>query len=138
MVLITVALAVLMAVLNVHQKPGAKPTAPRVALAVLLTSTALLIAQGVFLLQASHIQGIRAGGGRVQLPLSIWPVSRLGLLLSMVLAGLGVLLAFFGWAEMRREREKYGGGRGVAMAVLSGTAWAGLALVCYAMGYGLV
>ena len=135
---IAAGLAALMALLNLRQKPGEKPTAPRVNLAVTLSASALLLAQVIFFFQAAHIQGLRAGGGQVQLPLSIWPVAKVALLLSAVLAGLGVLAAFLGWAELAGERGRYGGGKGVAMALLSGAAWAGLALACYAMGYGLV
>lgn len=126
------------ALLNLLQKKAAIPAAPRVLWGAVLTSVALLITLAVFLFQSLHIEAIIAKGGRVELPLSIWPVSRLALWVSLIAVVLGVVAAFLGWAEVSREEGRYSGRKWVATAMLAAAAWAGLALACYTVGYGFV
>jgi hypothetical protein len=126
-----------MGLLNLRGKQTETP-APRCLLAVTLTSAALLITLLVFLIQSVQVQAITAQGGKVELPLSVWPVSRIALLLSLVLTVVGIVTSFLGWAQAAREPLKYKAGKWVAMSLLTGGAWIGLAVACYGMGYGFV
>ena len=136
MAVLTLGLAIGMALLNLRQKQEPLPVAPRAVWGLALTAAALLIALAVFLFQSAYIHMI-TGGGQVQHPLSIWPVSRVALGLSLFSVLSGVALAFLGLAEMTAKRGEYGGRKWVVMALLAAGAWAGLALACYSMGYGL-
>ena len=133
---VTVLLAVLMAAGNARQKQVLPPVVPRAVWGVLLTSVALLITLAVFLFQSAYIQSVTSAGARVQLPLPIWPVSRIALLVSLCSILLGLVSAVAGWAELAAKLGEYTGGKWVAMSVLVAGAWAGLALICYVMGYG--
>jgi hypothetical protein len=134
--LLTAGLAAIMAFLSVRQEPPARPVAPRVAWGVLLTGAALVIALAVYLFQGAYIQSVRGSGGRAEPPLPIWPVSRAALGASLVSLLAGLAAALLGWAELAANRERYGGGKWVALSVLAAGAWLALALACYVIGYG--
>jgi hypothetical protein len=128
-------LAAVMATLSARQKPPSQPPAPRAVWGVILTSAALLIALVVFLFQTAYVQRIQAAGERIVLPLAIWPVSRAMLAVSLGLAVLGVLAALAASIELMAKRGRYSA-KWIAVAVLVGGAWAGLAAICYFMGRG--
>jgi len=129
---LTVLFAAGMGILNGRQKRIGLPAPPRAVVGVMLTSAALLITQAVFLIQSAHMPAVTGGGGHMEL------LSRSGLWVSLILVGLGVVAALLGWAEMATQKGKYGGGKWVAMSILAASAWAGLALACYNIGYGFV
>lgn len=132
---LSIFLAAVMGMLAARQKPQQPPPAPRAVWGVMLTSGALLMTLTVFLFQTAYVQRLHAAGEQVVLPLAIWPVSRAALQLSLVCVLLGVLAALAGWAEIVTKRGQYGG-KWIAISVLAGGAWAGLALICYFMGRG--
>jgi hypothetical protein len=132
---LAVAFAVVLAVLSRRLELPALPVAPGAAWGVTLTASALLLTLAVFLSQVAYTQAV-GGAGRVQLPLPIWPVAQAALLLSMGAVVAGVAAALAGWAQLVRRRGHLSGGNWVALSVLIGGAWGGLALACYLTGHG--
>ena len=133
---LTIFLAVGMAAVNLHQKQPEQPVSERAVWGVALTAVALLIALAVLLLQSAYIQGATSAGRPVQHPLEVWPVSRAALWASLILVLLGIVSSLWSLVELAARRGASGSGKWVAMAVLAGGASAGLALICYIMGYG--
>jgi hypothetical protein len=135
-VLLTVVFAAAMAWLNQRVSRPAEPAPPRAVLGVIFTSGALLLTLAVFLTQSVHIELLMGSGAKVDLPLSIWPVSRAALLVSVFATVVGVLVALIGWIESARGKSK--AGNWVAMSLLAAGAWGGLAMAVYATGHGIV
>ncbi|MBI3694149.1 MAG: hypothetical protein HY238_04835 [Acidobacteria bacterium] len=133
---LAVFLAVGMAAMNLHQKQPEQPVSPRAVWCVALTAVALLITLGVFLLQSAYVQGATKAGRPVHYPLEVWPISRVALWTSLAAVLLGVVSSLWSLLELAARRGAPGSGKWVAMAVLAGGAWVGLALICYIMGYG--
>ncbi len=135
---VVVVCAAAMAVLNLRGRRDMEPAPPRGAFGVILSAAGLLLTLVVFLAQSTYIQMLAARGEKTELPLPIWPMSRLALIVSLIAAIVGVIAAFMGWIQGMRTPGIQRPGRWVAMALLAAGAWLGIALAVYATGRGLI
>jgi hypothetical protein len=128
-------LGALVAMANLRGKQSVQPVAPRAVWGVLLTGSAVVIVLADYLFEAAY-SAASGGAATVKPPLSIWPICRLLLQISLATLVCGIVAAFAGLSEISESRNRYTGKKWVALSVLASGAWMVLAFACYVAGHG--